>query len=303
MGLRYRKSKSFGGVRVTASKSGIGFSTGVKGFRVTKKAGGGYRTTASIPGTGISYVKDYSASSRAATNGSYMVADDPAPIPVDPRIRKCKRGFWWCLGLGIFFTPNSPFIGVPLLGGAIYFFVKKKKVVKEIAAAEASAATEAAAKQQAEIEAQQARIAAIKARAIETASQQQAELEARQARIAAAEAEWQRFLDENQLIRIIHTKVAGVTFRNSDGSSRQENLSYCISGGNVEFEHFTYRGAPAYSVSCGGLQIGNLPADLARDLYELDDSYTFVGEIDEVTGGEDGLKYGCNLRIELYRQK
>lgn len=283
MGTRFRKSKSFGGVRVTASKSGIGFSTGVKGFRVTKKAGGGYRTTASIPGTGISYVKDYSAGNKPATRGSsysssYMVVDDPAPAPVDPRIKKCKRGFWWCLGLGIFFTPNSPFIGVPLLGGAIYFFVKKKKVVKEIAAVEASAATEAAA-------------------------QQQAEIEARQARIAAADAEWQRFLDENELVRTIYTKVAGVTYRNSDGSSRQENLSYCISGGNVEFEHFTYQGAPAYSVSCGGLQIGNLPADLARDLYELDDSYTFVGEIDEVTGGDDGLKYGCNLRIELYRQK
>ena len=283
MGTRFRKSKSFGGVRVTASKSGIGVSTGVKGFRVTKKAGGGYRTTASIPGTGISYVKDYSAGNKPTTRGSsyssgYMVADDPAPIPVDPRIKKCKRGFWWCLGLGIFFTPNSPFIGVPLLIAAGYFFVKKKKVTKEIATAEANAATEAVAKQQ-------------------------AEAEARQARIAAADAEWQRFLDQNELVRTIYTKVAGVTFRNSDGSSRQEHLSYCIGGESVVFEHFTYQGAPAYSVHCGGLQIGNLPADLARDLYELDDSYTFVGEIDEVTGGDDGLKYGCNLRIELYRQK
>lgn len=283
MGTRFRKSKSFGGVRVTASKSGIGFSTGVKGFRVTKKAGGGYRTTASIPGTGISYVKDYSAGNRPATSGGsygggYMIADDPAPVPVDPRIKKCKRGFWWCLGLGIFFTPNSPFIGVPLLGGAVYFFIRKKKIAAMIKRQDTDAATRAAA-------------------------QQQAELEARQARAAAAEAEWQLFLDQNKLVRTIHTKVAGVTFRNSDGSSRQENLSYCISGGPVEFEHFTYQGAPAYAVFCGGLQIGNLPADLARDLYELDDSYTFIGDIDEVTGGDDGLKYGCNLQIELYRQK
>lgn len=131
----------------------------------------------------------------------------------------------------------------------------------------------------------------------------QKEEEARQARIAAAEEEWQRFLAKNDHVRTIRTKVAGVTFRNSDGSSRQENLSYCITGGPVEFEHFTYKGAPAYSVSCGGLQIGNLPADLARDLYDLPDTYTFMGEIDEVTGGEDGLKYGCNLRIDLYREK
>ena len=44
---------------MTFSKSGIGGSVGVKGFRVTKKAGGGIRTTASIPGTGISYVSDF----------------------------------------------------------------------------------------------------------------------------------------------------------------------------------------------------------------------------------------------------
>ena len=60
MGLRYRKSIKMGPFRLNFSKSGIGYSVGVKGYRVTKKAGGGYRTTASIPGTGISYVKDHS---------------------------------------------------------------------------------------------------------------------------------------------------------------------------------------------------------------------------------------------------
>ena len=246
-------------------------------------------------------------------------------------MKRCRVWFWICLVIGVSGLVSAAPAGLIFLAVAAWLWSRKKKALgilqqqdeatvfkyqakvetkhqenkaqlARTASIETNAATEAAAKQQAD-DVQQARIAAIKARAIETASQQRAELEARQARIAAAEAEWQQFLDENQLIRIIHTKVAGVTFRNSDGSSRQENLSYCISGGNVEFEHFTYQGAPAYSVSCGGLQIGNLPADLARDLYELDDSYTFVGEIDEVTGGEDGLKYGCNLRIELYRQK
>lgn len=98
MGYRFRKSKSFGGVRVTASKSGIGMSIGGKGYRFTKKAGGGFRTTASIPGTGISYTKDYSAGRKLAARGSsygssYMVANDPAPISVDPRIKKYKRWF------------------------------------------------------------------------------------------------------------------------------------------------------------------------------------------------------------------
>lgn len=58
MGLRFRKSKKIGPFRVTMSKSGISYSAGVKGFRVTKTASGRVRTTASIPGTGISYVKE-----------------------------------------------------------------------------------------------------------------------------------------------------------------------------------------------------------------------------------------------------
>jgi len=58
MGLRLRKSIKVGKhVRVNVSKSGVGVSVGVPGARITKKANGGTRTTLSIPGTGISYVK------------------------------------------------------------------------------------------------------------------------------------------------------------------------------------------------------------------------------------------------------
>ena len=59
MGLRFRKSVNLGPVRINFSKSGVGYSVGGTGYRVTKKANGGYRTTASIPGTGISYVKEH----------------------------------------------------------------------------------------------------------------------------------------------------------------------------------------------------------------------------------------------------
>ena len=58
MGFRFRKSVSFGPVRVNLSKSGVGYSVGTKGARITKKANGGTRTTLSIPGTGISHVSD-----------------------------------------------------------------------------------------------------------------------------------------------------------------------------------------------------------------------------------------------------
>lgn len=60
MGRRYRKSIKLGPLRINLSKSGVGYSVGNKFYRVTKKANGGMRTTATLPGTGISDVKNYS---------------------------------------------------------------------------------------------------------------------------------------------------------------------------------------------------------------------------------------------------
>ena len=58
MGFRFRKS--FGGkyFKVNISKSGIGYSYGIPGFRKTKLANGRNRTTISLKGTGISYVTE-----------------------------------------------------------------------------------------------------------------------------------------------------------------------------------------------------------------------------------------------------
>ena len=70
MGFRFHKSVNLGPLRVNFSKSGVGYSVGGKGFRATKKAGGGVRTTASIPGTGISYVRDYPNSGKKKASGS-----------------------------------------------------------------------------------------------------------------------------------------------------------------------------------------------------------------------------------------
>ena len=64
MGFSFRKSFNLGPFRLNLSKSGIGYSIGTKGIRFTKKSNGGYRTTASIPGTGISWRKDISNISK-----------------------------------------------------------------------------------------------------------------------------------------------------------------------------------------------------------------------------------------------
>lgn len=75
MGFRYRKSINLGGgFRINMSKSGIGYSWGTKGYRVTKTAKGKTRTTYSIPGTGLSYVSESgqnkSQSTRSRTQQS-----------------------------------------------------------------------------------------------------------------------------------------------------------------------------------------------------------------------------------------
>lgn len=65
MGFRYRKSVKLGGLRINFSKSGIGYSYGVKGLRYTKTAKGKDRVTASIPGTGLSWTTESSSKRKS----------------------------------------------------------------------------------------------------------------------------------------------------------------------------------------------------------------------------------------------
>ena len=103
MGFRFRKSVKAGPFRMTFSKSGVGYSVGGKGFRVTKKPKGGIRTTASIPGTGISYSKDYGKGHKHQKSNNNETSPSPtqrAPIlekhvPVNAAIE-----FYLCLFLG-----------------------------------------------------------------------------------------------------------------------------------------------------------------------------------------------------------
>ena len=69
MGFRFRKSVNLGPLRLNFSKSGIGYSIGGKGFRLTKRADGREQATASIPGTGISYTTTAKSSSATTAKG------------------------------------------------------------------------------------------------------------------------------------------------------------------------------------------------------------------------------------------
>lgn len=90
MGFSYRKSVKMGPFRMTASKSGISYSVGVKGARVTRRANGRVQTTLSAPGTGLRYTtsgtgKRKSASQKTATPARAVSAPSRPSPPATPQ--------------------------------------------------------------------------------------------------------------------------------------------------------------------------------------------------------------------------
>lgn len=78
MGFRIRKSINLGGgFRINVSKSGIGYSWGVPGYRVTRTAKGTTRKTYSLPGTGISYVDETKKHNRGPKSLENRPVDQP----------------------------------------------------------------------------------------------------------------------------------------------------------------------------------------------------------------------------------
>ncbi len=68
MSLRFRKSIKIGKLaRINISKSGIGASVGVPGFRIGMGADGKVRRTMGIPGTGVYHTEVLASPKREAT--------------------------------------------------------------------------------------------------------------------------------------------------------------------------------------------------------------------------------------------
>lgn len=114
------------------------------------------------------------------------------------------------------------------------------------------------------------------------------------------EEEMQKFQRTHTLVDIIDTKVVGVTYNNSDGTSRQDILALCSAGESVGLEYFEHQGTPAYAVMSQHGQIGNISAELAKIIDTKYDGAIVRSSIAAVTGGVDDLYYGCNLLIEVY---
>lgn len=101
-------------------------------------------------------------------------------------------------------------------------------------------------------------------------------LAAEEAAKARAAKDAERAAWEQAHGRIV-TPVAGVTFQNEDGSSRQAILKDLkVRGGSAELnlEEYDYKGAPAIRVTVDGEQIGNVPrgrvAEIAAVLDRLE---------------------------------
>jgi hypothetical protein len=87
MGARFRKAINMGPFRLTFSKTGISYSVGAKGLRITKTASGRVRTTASIPGTGISYVKEKNISNKSIPD-TMVKGKIKTPVPAPSECRE-----------------------------------------------------------------------------------------------------------------------------------------------------------------------------------------------------------------------
>lgn len=162
MGFRYRKSINLGGgFRINLSKSGVGYSWGTKGDRITKTAGGKTRRTYSIPGTGLSYVSETGQNRNRQRNRSQNNAPSYRPTTMEPTYqqpfgeqsiesagienfqsaefgnitasieRTLKMNKWgtillWCALLAVV---NPALILLPIIGGVLKVMARSKGAV------------------------------------------------------------------------------------------------------------------------------------------------------------------------------
>lgn len=125
--------------------------------------------------------------------------------------------------------------------------------------------------------------------------------------IVETEEQLNHFDDSYELIRSFYTKVVGVSYANDDGTDRQEILSYCKAGEQVDLDWGTFNEEPACAVVSNYGQIGFLRSELAADLhrdyidgYEESNVFLILAQIGNITGGNDGLHYGCNIKLSIY---
>jgi len=103
-------------------------------------------------------------------------------------------------------------------------------------------------------------------------------------------------------------RVAGVTFENDDGESRQDILQD-LRGEDpddlvAELQATEYNGEPAVAVLVNGRQVGNVPKKLVREVSAAMEHVAtcYISGVRIIGGGEDRegnqLSFGCEITLE-----
>lgn len=101
---------------------------------------------------------------------------------------------------------------------------------------------------------------------------------------------------------MIRTKIVGVTFKNSNGTDRQEIISQLRSGERLYLRDMSDARFPeAIGVfNRFGDQCGSIKKELAIELRGFGDFESFPVHVLQVTGGDE-RSIGCNIEIEEKR--
>ena len=304
MGLRFRKSiKIAPGVRLNIGKKSAGISIGGKYGGISMNSKTGMRARVSAPGTGLSYsakigerenaIKGSIETNNPATPTSKP--DDSAERVSPPETFEGKKS-----GIAKFMSKLSKrerwIIGILILviyaasaewpyplsyyGGIVLAIVFSLFLIFSIIYKVPDKAAE-----------ERARIAAAKlARDEDERRKQQLKQE-----------EFERTHGK------IITKVAGVTFKNEDNTSRQAYLKEAFindSIGTVGFEVYEHGGGPAVHVLFDGMCIGNLPKPVVGQFLEvkdrIDSAHIFVNRFSPDDFDESNRRKEIIYRADLF---
>ena len=98
------------------------------------------------------------------------------------------------------------------------------------------------------------------------------------------------------------TKIVGVTFKNDDGTSRQDIIESCTEGESLSLKHYYYKDEDAFKVTnVYGEVLGNLKKELTERLIEKYDAGTIEASDVEILNitGEDKGTLGVNIKITI----
>jgi hypothetical protein len=103
-------------------------------------------------------------------------------------------------------------------------------------------------------------------------------------------------------VRHFHTKIVGVTYKNSDGTDRQKLIAKCHVFETLDLDHEEDNAHDPNAVRVcrqNGQQLGYLGADLAEEVVRKSaNGYRFATFIKDITGGKrKGQSFGVNLLI------